>query len=74
MANPIFNQFGLQQMANNPMVNIVKQIQDFKSTFTGDPKAQVEQMVKEGKLSQDQFNRLAQQTNQIMQFMATMPK
>lgn len=69
MANPLFNQFG-----NNPMLKLIKDIQDFQKTFTGDPKAQVEQMMKDGKLSQEQFNALAQQTNQITQFMAMMPK
>ena len=70
MANPLFNAFG----NNNPMMQTIKQIQDFQKTFTGDPKAQVEQMMKEGKLSQEQFNQLAQQTNQIAQFMGMMRK
>ncbi len=74
MPNNLFNQIGQQQMMNNPMMNVVKQIQDFQKTFTGDPKAQVEQMLKDGRLSQAQFNQLAQQTNQISQFMAMMPK
>ncbi len=72
MANALFQQFG--NMTNNPMMQIVNQIQDFQKTFTGDPKAQVEQMLKDGRLSQEQFNQLAQQTNQISQFMAMMPK
>ena len=74
MANALFNQIGLQQIANNPMMQIVKKIQDFKKTFTGDAKAQVEQMVRDGKISQEQFNQLVNQTNQITQFMAMMPK
>ncbi len=74
MANALFNQFGQQQMMNNPMMQIVKQIQDFRKTYSGDAKAQVEQMLNDGRLSQGQFNQLAQQTNQIAQFMAMMPK
>ena len=69
MANPLFNQFG-----NINILSLISQIQDFQKTFTGDPKVQVEQMMKDGKLSQEQFNALAQQTNQITQFMAMMPK
>ncbi len=71
MANPLFSQIG---QASNPMMQIVKQIQDFQKTFSGDPKAQVEEMLKDGRLTQEQFNQLAQQTNQISQFMAMMPK
>lgn len=69
MANPLFNMFG-----NNPMFKLIKDIQNFQKAFTGDAKAQVEQMMKDGKLSQEQFNALAQQTNEITQFMAMMPK
>ncbi len=66
MGNPLFTGFG-----NNPMAQIVQQIQDFKRTFTGDAKSQVEAMMKDGRLSQDDFNRLSQMANQIM---AIMPK
>ncbi len=62
MANPLF------------IMQMVKQIQDFQKTFTGDAKAQVEQMMKDGRLSQEQFNRFAQQADEITQFMAMMPK
>lgn len=64
--NPLFNGFG-----NNPMMQIIKQIQDFQKTFTGDAKSQVEQMMKDGRLSQEKFNELSQMANQIM---AMMPK
>ena len=64
MANPLFNGFG-----NNPMMKMIKDIQDFQKTFTGDPKAQVEQMMKDGRLSQEKFNELSQMANQIMAFM-----
>ncbi len=66
MANPLFNGFG-----NNPMAKMIKDIQDFQKTFTGDPKEQVEQMMKDGRLSQEKFNELSQMANQIM---AMMPK
>lgn len=66
MANPLFNGFN-----NNPMMQIVKQIQEFQKTFTGDAKTQVEQMMKDGRLSQEKFNELSQMANQIM---AIMPK
>ncbi len=71
MSNPLFNQFGNK---NNNILQLISEIQQFQKTFTGDAKSQVEQMMKEGKLSQEQFNALAQQTNQITQFMAMMPK
>lgn len=74
MANALFNQIGMQQMMNNPMMGVIKQIQDFQKNYSGDAKAQVEQMLKDGRLSQEQFNRLAQQANQISQYMGMLPK
>ncbi len=68
MSNPLFNGF------NNPMMQMAKQIQEFQKTFTGDAKSQVEQMMKDGRLSQEKFNELSQQANQLLQFMAMMPK
>lgn len=64
--NPLFNGFG-----NNPIMKMIKDIQDFQKTFTGDAKSQVEQMMKDGRLSQEKFNELSQMANQIM---AIMPK
>ena len=66
MANPLFNGFG-----NNPIMQIMKDIQDFQRTFKGDPKAEVERMMKDGRLTQEKFNELSQIANQIM---AVMPK
>ena len=69
MANSLFNQFGQQQMQNNPMAHIIKQVQDFQKTFKGDAKAQVQQMLASGIIPQNVFNELAQEANQIMAFM-----
>ena len=68
MANNLYNQFGSAPVTNE-MAQIVKQVQDFQKTFSGDAKAQVEQMVASGIIPQNVFNELAQQANQIMAFM-----
>lgn len=64
MANPLYGAMGNDQMAN-----IIKQVQDFQRNFKGDPKQVVEQMVASGQIPQNVFNELAQQANQIIQFM-----
>ena len=61
MPNPLYNQ--LNPMTPNPMI---QQIIDFKKSFTGNPQQMVQQMLNSGRLSQAQFNRYAQQANQIM--------
>lgn len=59
MANPIFNQF-------NGMGKFMEDFKSFKESFKGDPKEEVEKLMKSGQMSQQQFNSLAQQANQIM--------
>lgn len=57
--NPLY-----QQMNNNPQ-NIIKQFQQFKQNFSGDPKQQVQQMLNSGKISQDQYNKAVQMANTL---------
>ena len=63
--NLLFNDFKPQQ--NNSMNNFLDQFNQFKSTFTGDPEQQVKQLISSGRMSQEQFNQLAQMANQLRQ-------
>lgn len=45
--------------------NMVSQIRNFARSIQGDPKQQVQQLLNSGRMSQEQFNRLAQQANQF---------
>ena len=65
MGNPLFNQFG-QNQQQNPIQNIIDEIQNFKQMFKGDPKKEVEKLMQSGKMSQQQFNQLSQMANQIL--------
>lgn len=53
----------------NPMANMMAEFQKFKQNFQGDPKAQVQQMLNSGQITQEQFNRASQVANQMMRFM-----
>lgn len=53
----------------NPMANMMQEFQKFKQNFQGDPKAQVQQMLNSGQITQEQFNRASQMANQMMRFM-----
>lgn len=65
MPNALFNALG--GMPANNMSNLINQIKQFQQTFKGDPKAEVERLVRTGQMSQDDFNRYAQTANQLMQ-------
>lgn len=63
MANPLFN-----QLANNiPMSKFMQEFNQFKQTINGNPQQMVQQMLNDGRMSQQQFNQLSQQANAIMQ-------
>lgn len=67
MSNPFFNALGGGQMAR-PMggfPQLLQQFKQFKASFKGDPKAEVEKMLQSGKISQQQLNQIQAMANQF---------
>lgn len=64
MSNPLFSALGGQQM--NPMAQLVADAKRLRKTMTGNPKQMVEELVKSGRMSQQDFNNYAQIANQII--------
>lgn len=60
MSNNLYNSFG-------PQNNFVAQFNNFKKSFTGNPRDQIQQMLNSGKISQSQYNQAVQKANQIRQ-------
>jgi len=58
-------------MMTNPM-QMMQQLQQFKSQIQGDPKKMVEQLISSGQISQQQLNQFQNQANQIMAMMRKM--
>ena len=57
MSNPFYQAMGGNV---NPLWNfgqLVQKFQQFKTSFQGDPKAEVEKMLQSGALTQEQLNR-----------------
>lgn len=65
MSNPLFNMMGGNQI-QNPML---QQLMQFKNNFKGDPRAQVQQMLNSGRVSQAQYDRAVQMANQLQKMM-----
>ena len=63
MANPIYDQFGVQQ--NNPMQQLVADARKLKQTMQN-PRAEVERLLQSGQMSQSQFNQFSQIAQQIV--------
>lgn len=78
MANPLFQALGSGRTPQTPQMNgmfgnfqnLMQKYQQFRQTFQGDPKAEVEKMLQNGKINQQQLNMvqgLAQQFGQFLQ-------
>lgn len=61
----LYNDFNPNPMNN--FGNFLTQFNQFRSTFSGNPEAQVKQLLQSGRMSQEQFNQLAQTANQLQQ-------
>ena len=69
MGNPFYNQNqNPAPMQNGPfanMANLMRQIQQFKANFQGDPKQKVQDLLNSGQMSQQQFNQFSQLAQQL---------
>lgn len=73
MANPLMRFLGSSgsPAMPGPMNNIIqllRQLQQFRSTFQGDPQKQVEELRNSGKMSDEQYHQLEAVARQIMPF------
>ena len=66
MPNPIYNSIANQ---NNPFMQIMREAQNLKNTFKGNPREEVQRLLNSGQMSQADFNRYSQIAQQVMQFM-----
>lgn len=59
----LYNDFNPSPMGK--MGDFINQFNQFRSTFSGNPEAQVKQLIQSGRMSQEQFNQLAQTANML---------
>ena len=65
MINPLYQQLN----GTNNMQNVMQRFQQFRQMFSGDPKAQVQQLLNSGRISQAQYNQAVQMANQFRQML-----
>ena len=76
MSNSIFHALGgtqqpapqLPGMAGQ-FQNMMQKFQQFRATFQGDPKQEVEKLLQSGRISQQQLNQVQGLAQQFMQFL-----
>lgn len=65
MSNPLFNSFGNM----NPFQQLVNDAREFRKTFQGNPREEVEKLLNSGQMTQEQFNQYSQIAQQIAPMM-----
>ena len=66
--NNLYKTLGQNQQLPAPfnnMQNLIKQFNQFRNTFKGDPKQQVQELLNSGRMTQDQFNNLKKLADQL---------
>ena len=67
--NPLFKAFGNNNIPS-PFAEIIKQAREMQKTFKGNPRDEVQKLLNSGAMSQQTFNELSRQAEQIAQFMS----
>ena len=62
--NKLYQEMGPQ----NPYQNMMKQFEDFRKNFTGNPQEKIQQMLNSGQISQQQYNAAVQKANMLKSF------
>ena len=71
MNNSLFNILGPQRInQGNDFMNLISQFNQFKSMYKGgNPKQQVQSLLRSGQMSQEQFEELAKTADQLRAFL-----
>ncbi len=67
MSNPLYNNFNNNQV--NPFAQLIQDARNFKNSFKGSPKDEVQRLLNSGQMSQQQFNQFSQIAQQVLQAM-----
>lgn len=71
--NPLFNAMGGNAQMGGPM-GMIQKFNEFKNSFQGDPKAEVEKLISSGKINQQQLNQLQVMAQQFQQMLGQQGK
>lgn len=63
MASSILNSFGDNKVSN--FLSHINEFNNFRNSFQGDPQQEAENLIKSGKMTQQQFQQYAQLANLI---------
>ena len=65
MGNPLFNNMNTQNNYMQKMQGMMDRFNQFRNTFSGDPRQQVQNLLNSGKISPMQYNQAVQMANNL---------
>jgi hypothetical protein len=65
--NPLYQQYLMQNMPGNNALNLLQQYMQFKTNFKGNAREQIEAMMKNGQITQQQYDSAVAQAQQLQQ-------
>ncbi|MBQ0112247.1 MAG: hypothetical protein KBT03_03865 [Bacteroidales bacterium] len=71
MNSPLFNMLGGMPGGNNPM-QMIQSFLQFKNTFRGDPRAEVQKLIQSGKISQSQLDQAQNMARELQALLSQM--
>lgn len=71
MSSPLFDMMGSNQMPGpmGQMQQMLSAFQEFRDSFKGDAREEVQKLLNSGQMSQEQYNQLQQMANQMAHMM-----
>lgn len=69
MANSLYNSIGDNNTMPFNIQDITNRLNQFRKSFSGDPKEQVQQLLNSGRMSQSQYNQLSQLATKIQKML-----
>ena len=64
--NNLYKSMGMQ---NNYLAQLAQQAKEFRKSFQGNPKEEVNKLLVSGRMTQQQFNELSQMAQQVLEMM-----
>ena len=69
MPNPLYKVLSGGGSQNNRMSQFMSEFERFKRSFSGDPRAEIQNLLNSGRMTQEQYNRLAETAKQLSSMM-----
>lgn len=71
MNNPLYSVLGgtMPQFSDGGFSQMMAQLSQFRNSFRGDARAEVQRLLQSGQMSQQEYNTLGNMANQIMSMM-----